>query len=255
MSGYYGSRSRNTSRHQQDRSHERSDPFDFGDDFMEGIGGDFFGDSSRGRNPGYTTQEYRPQEFSPSSPRRGRAENSYATENFYPGGGRSGSAARPSTSRKQRAGSVDSSSRSITPPPVRNYGGGSAYRAESPGYVPQGRSTYSQARPRSPSPVCNTRQYSPSLQAARLRRLIISRRIARLVRQERVLAPLATPTELATILLVTVTLLQGLTAPTRLRHSRRAINARLAIDLEAGDSRKTVLQRRTNTGTRDSPKE
>jgi hypothetical protein len=94
-----------------------------------------------------------------------------------------------------------------------------------------------------------------ALQAARLRRLIISRRIARLVRQERVLAPLATPTELATILLVTVTLLQGLTAPTRLRHSRRAINARLAIDLEAGDSRKTVLQRRTNTGTRDSPKE
>jgi hypothetical protein len=46
-----------------------------------------------------------------------------------------------------------------------------------------------------------------ALQAARLRRLIISRRIARLVRQERVLAPLATPTELATILLVTMTLL------------------------------------------------
>jgi hypothetical protein len=162
MSGYYGSRSRNTSRHQQDRSQERSDPFHFGDDFMGGIGGDFFGDSSRGRNPGYRTEEQRPQDFSyaRSSPRREREENSYATENVY--SGRFGSAARPSTGRRQRAGSSGSSSRSISPPTMKNYGGRTAYRAQSPGYVPQGRSAYSQARPRSPSPVYNTRRYSPS---------------------------------------------------------------------------------------------
>jgi hypothetical protein len=108
MSGYYGSRSRNTSRHQQDRSHERSHPFHFGGDFMGGLGDDFFGDSSRGRNQGYRTEEQRPQDFSyaPSSPRRGREENSYATENVY--SGRFGSAARPSTGRRQRAGSEGS---------------------------------------------------------------------------------------------------------------------------------------------------
>jgi hypothetical protein len=98
---------------------------------------------------------------------------------------------------------------------------------------------------------------SVALQAASLRQIVTSRRTARLVRQEPVLVPPATLTELAMALLVTASLSLGLTAPTRLRRSRRPSNARLVLDPEAEDSppMNTSLQRRTSTGIQDSPKE
>lgn len=74
-------RSRNASRHREDRSHEDPDPFNFVS-FMNDLGANL----QEGGHSGYSTEECRPRDrsHSPSPPHRGRVGSSYATEEVRP---------------------------------------------------------------------------------------------------------------------------------------------------------------------------